>query len=104
MFDKVYEKIMPQVYERFEEDDEYLFEKSKLLANMRVTAEQFGGSRDHAVHLSAAIVELASLDNHKSPTEKLNCLCTTYDLIFAELKSAIIRNISKYSGTYQNYV
>lgn len=31
---------------------------------------------------------MASIDNKRSPIEKMNCLCNTYDLVFAELKSA----------------
>lgn len=91
---------MGAVYEKFRNEDSYFFEKCKILANMNVTAEQFGGSEKYAIHFSAAVVELASLDNQKSPIEKFNCLSTTYDCIFAELKSVLIDIISKYSGTY----
>lgn len=44
------------------------------------------------------VVELANMDNYKSPIEKFNCLSTTYDYIFAELKSVLIDIISKYSS------
>lgn len=44
------------------------------------------------------VVEFANLDSCKSPAEKMNCLCSTYDYIFAELKAALINNISKYAG------
>lgn len=55
VYSKLQDKIMPLVHQRFEEDDEYLFEKSKILANMAVTAEQFGAKSDYAVRLSAAV-------------------------------------------------
>lgn len=45
------------------------------------------------------IVELSLLDTHESPLEKLNCLCTSFDMVYAEIKLHLISNISKYSGT-----
>ena len=38
------------------------------------------------------------LDNYKTPGEKMNCLCTTYDLVFAEIKTAMVAVISQNSG------
>ncbi|KAJ3642271.1 hypothetical protein Zmor_025072 [Zophobas morio] len=43
------------------------------------------------------IVELSVLDNYKTPGEKMNCLCTTYDLVFAEIKTAMVAVISQNS-------
>ena len=43
------------------------------------------------------------LDNYKTPGEKMNCLCTTYDLVFAEIKTAMIAVISQNSGTTNSY-
>lgn len=114
-FNELHEVVMAKLYESFATDDNFFFEKAKTLADMNVTAEQFGGSENHAIHFSAAVshtkknharktkpkikkvVELASLDSHKSPIEKFNCLSTTYDCIFAELKSVLIDVIAKYS-------
>ncbi|XP_025833789.1 uncharacterized protein LOC108739854, partial [Agrilus planipennis] len=37
------------------------------------------------------ITEFANLDNHDSPIKKLNCICTTLDLIYADLKYFLIK-------------
>lgn len=50
------------------------------------------------------VVEFASLDVCKSPVEKIHCLCTTFDLVYAELKTAIVEMISKSSGITYNKV
>lgn len=54
-FNELYQMIIVKFYEEFAEEDEYFFEKSKLLADMNVTAEQFGGNENHAIHFTAAV-------------------------------------------------
>lgn len=51
--------LMPILYQKFQHDDQYLFEKCKILAGMNVTAEQFGGSEDFAIHFTAAASSFA---------------------------------------------
>lgn len=43
-----------------------------------------------AVPLTAAVVELSNLDAHTNALEKFACLCTAHDLVYAELKAALI--------------
>lgn len=54
-FHGLHESLIGIVYEKFQREDAYFFEKSKVLADMNVTAEQFGGSENYAIHLSAAV-------------------------------------------------
>lgn len=46
---------MPIIQKQFKEDDDYLFEKCKILCHMNITAEQLGGNQSYAVPLSAAV-------------------------------------------------
>lgn len=46
---------MSAVCDKFQEEDRYFLEKSKILASMNVTSEQFGGSENYAIHFSAAV-------------------------------------------------
>ncbi|KAK4876365.1 hypothetical protein RN001_012787 [Aquatica leii] len=96
LFSHIHDLFMPMVHQEFKKSDEWYFNKGLDLAD--VTAEQLGANPDYVVPLLAAVVELASLDSHQSPLEKMNCLSTTYDLIFAELKAGIISTISKSSS------
>lgn len=38
------------------------------------------------------------ISNKRTPIEKVKCLQTVYDYVFAEVKGALISVISKYSG------
>ncbi|KAF5285643.1 hypothetical protein FQA39_LY16549 [Lamprigera yunnana] len=96
VFNHLHDAFMPMVHKEFEDSDQSYFQKSLELTDM--TAEQLGAPIEYTVSLLAAIVELANLDNHKSPLEKMHCLCTAYDFIFAELKAAVINTISKSSS------
>lgn len=46
------------------------------------------------------MVELSDLDNRTNPEEKMDCLLTAYDLIFAEIKGVIAEIISTLPSTY----
>ncbi|GJQ80415.1 hypothetical protein Trydic_g12274 [Trypoxylus dichotomus] len=91
---KLHDYILPLIWYFYTEDDKLFYHKCKSLCDQNVTAEQFGAPEDYAIPLAAAVVEFASLDAHKSPIEKAHCLTTTFDLVYAELKSAIVEIIS----------
>lgn len=46
------------------------------------------------------VVELSDLDNRTNPEQKIDCLLTAYDLIFAEIKGAIAEIISTLPSRY----
>ncbi|KAB0802832.1 hypothetical protein PPYR_05018 [Photinus pyralis] len=100
VFNYLHDLVMPQIYQRFKTEDQFYFNKASELKN--VTSEQLGAPVEWTISLSAAVVELANLDSYKSPLEKMWCLCTTYDLIFAELKMALINVISRHPDTDSN--
>ncbi|KAF5307948.1 hypothetical protein FQR65_LT06515 [Abscondita terminalis] len=87
LFNELHDLFMPMVYKEFEESDEWYF--NKVLDLEEVTAEQLGAPSEYTVPLLAAVVELASLDRHKSPLQKMHCLCTTYDFILPRKESEI---------------
>lgn len=55
IFNEIHETLLGKFYEKFAMEDEYFFQKSKTLAELNVTAEQFGGNENHAIHFSAAV-------------------------------------------------
>ncbi|XP_022914617.1 uncharacterized protein [Onthophagus taurus] len=95
ILNRLHDKIYSLISFDHDEIDKLFYEKCKRLSDKDITAEQLGAPPDYAIPLFAAVVEFSNLDVRKSPIEKVNCLCTTYDLIFAELKSGIIEIISK---------
>ncbi|RZC35791.1 uncharacterized protein BDFB_008789, partial [Asbolus verrucosus] len=74
-----------------------LIHNCMLLCDIKISAEQFGADENYTIPLSAAVVELSMIDSYKSPEEKMNCLCSTYDLVFAEIKTAMVSVISENS-------
>ncbi|CAH1118924.1 unnamed protein product [Phaedon cochleariae] len=92
----VWENVMPLVHAHFNEEDSEYHRISKYFCSMRTKPGQMLHNFS-SVPFTAAVVELSMLDSYKSPSEKLNCLCTTYDLLFAEVKSALVTLISEYS-------
>lgn len=103
MFYNLHDIIMPLVCFQCQEEDAHLFGKCLQFSDKNVTAEQFGGCEDYAIPLFAGVVELASLDNHKTPIEKVTCLCNTYDLLYAELKS-VIAEFTAESSNDENHI
>ncbi|XP_063921354.1 ankyrin repeat domain-containing protein 27-like isoform X2 [Zophobas morio] len=97
VFDQIHDICLTYIRARFSDQDKAFFEKCRTLLGINVSAEQFGANENYSIPLSAAIVELSVLDNYKTPGEKMNCLCTTYDLVFAEIKTAMVAVISQNS-------
>ncbi|XP_072388306.1 uncharacterized protein [Diabrotica undecimpunctata] len=97
VYNLLWDNLKPVVRASCTESDLRVYETSMTLCkNQNFLVEQ-NDSSYCSVPYTAAIVELSFWDSHNSPLEKLNCLCTTYDIIFAELKSALVNLISKYS-------
>ncbi|KAJ3622350.1 hypothetical protein MTP99_002865 [Tenebrio molitor] len=97
LFHKIHDILLPNIKMKFSDEDKNFFEKCKFFSDVQVSAEQFGADENYSIPLCAAVVELSVLDNYKSPAEKINCLCSTYDLVFAEIKTAMVSVISQNS-------
>ncbi|KAJ8942224.1 hypothetical protein NQ314_010124 [Rhamnusium bicolor] len=97
VYNEIYENLIPLIRGNFSKEDLFFYEKCQYFCKRNVTVGEFGSSIYNSVPFTSAVVELSILDNYKSPLEKINCLCSTYDLIFAELKLALVSLISKYS-------
>ncbi|CAH1186764.1 unnamed protein product [Phyllotreta striolata] len=93
----VWEPLRPILRAKYGKEDGEIFEKSKIFWRNKKLPKELDGKSYCCVPYTAAVVELSMLDTYNSPLEKLNCLCVTYDIIFAELKTALINVISKYS-------
>nr|CAD7463764.1 unnamed protein product [Timema tahoe] len=85
----LHEVLFPLVCAHYQLEDEHILTRAIDLASAGVTADQLGASQHFAVPLPAAVVELASLDTLTCPVDKLTCLHTVVDLIFAQIKAAI---------------
>ncbi|XP_018564385.1 uncharacterized protein LOC108905838 [Anoplophora glabripennis] len=97
VYNEIYENLIPLIRGQFSKEDLYLYEKCTYLSKKNVSPGQFGCSVYNCLKFISAVVELSVLDTYKSPLEKINCLCSTYDMIYAELKLALVTIISKYS-------
>ncbi|KAJ8944539.1 hypothetical protein NQ318_009702 [Aromia moschata] len=97
VLNEIYENLIPLIRSTFSKDDLYFYERCQKLCKRNVRPGEFGSSIYNSVPFTAAIVELSVLDKYKSPLEKINCLCYTYDLIFADLKLALASLMSQYS-------
>lgn len=86
----VHEKVFSLICEENRLEDQIIYHKCCELSALKVTSDQLGAMEDFSIPLPATIVELASLDMHQTPLEKLNCFATAFDLTMAELKGAII--------------
>nr|CAD7426435.1 unnamed protein product [Timema monikensis] len=85
----LHEVLFPLVCAHYQLEDEHILTRAIDLASAGVTADQLGAPQHFAVPLPAAVVELASLDTLTCPVDKLTCLHTVVDLIFAQIKAAI---------------
>ncbi|CAH1101318.1 unnamed protein product [Psylliodes chrysocephalus] len=94
---KLWDILKSIIRANYATDDQKLYEKGKILCKSKTLPLESDETSYCSIPYTAAIVELSMLDSYNSPLEKLNCLCTTYDIIFAELKSALVTVISKYS-------
>lgn len=97
VYNEIYENLIPLIRGQFSKEDLYMYEKCTYLSKRNVSPGQFGSSVYNCLPFISSIVELSVLDTFKSPLEKINCLCSTYDMIYAELKLALVTIISKYS-------
>ncbi|KAG5899906.1 hypothetical protein JTB14_002458 [Gonioctena quinquepunctata] len=95
VFNCVWSTLQPLVRAVYILEDSYLHEKSVLLC--RYEYDENIEDSLIMVPLTAATVELSMIDAYSSPLEMMNCLSATYDLIFAEIKSALINLIAKTS-------
>ncbi|XP_028137313.1 uncharacterized protein LOC114331840 isoform X2 [Diabrotica virgifera virgifera] len=97
VYNLLWDNLKPVVRANWTELDLRVYQTSMALCKNQNFLVKQNDSSYCSVPYTAAIVELSFWDSHNSPLEKLNCLCTTYDTIFAELKSALVNLISKYS-------
>ncbi|GLV32532.1 hypothetical protein CBL_00758 [Carabus blaptoides fortunei] len=89
-----HEKVFRFICLKLEAEDELMYTKCCDLSALKVTPDQLGALEDYSIPLPATIVELASLDLHETPADKLTCLSTAFDLTLAELKGAIVEVIA----------
>lgn len=87
---KVHDHIFKLLCIEYEEKDKAIVTKLTQLTSFKTTPDQLGVPEDYAVQLPAAVVELASLDSHTCPVDKLMCLQTTVDMIIAQLKTVLV--------------
>lgn len=92
ILNQFHDAVAPIFYEAFKTEDELIFQKCLSLQNVK-----FSHNFDH-VQLPASIVELASLDAHKTVHEKMACMSACYDFIFADLKFAMVELIAESGG------
>ncbi|XP_044271735.1 ankyrin repeat domain-containing protein 27-like [Tribolium madens] len=97
LFDKIHDLVVPCIKAKFFREDESFFDRCSFLCKTNVSAKEFGADDNYSIPLCAAVVELSVIDKYKSPNEKMNCLCSTYDLVFAEIKTAMVSVISEKS-------
>ncbi|EFA09994.1 hypothetical protein TcasGA2_TC012161 [Tribolium castaneum] len=97
IFDKIHDLVVPCIKANLFREDENFFERCSFLCKINVSAREFGADDNYSIPLCAAVVELSVIDKYKSPNEKMNCLCSTYDLVFAEIKTAMVSVISERS-------
>ncbi|XP_049941242.1 ankyrin repeat domain-containing protein 27-like isoform X1 [Schistocerca serialis cubense] len=90
MVNQLHSLVFPALCALYKEEDAEIYTHLQKLSNHGVTPDQLGAPVDLAVPLPAAVVELASLDAHECPANKLGCLRATMELMMAELKGAIV--------------
>ncbi|XP_030746640.1 uncharacterized protein LOC115875354 [Sitophilus oryzae] len=98
---EIYDFIISLIRSRFSNDDMKMYMLSKRFCLENGNPKQLGSTFYNFVP-NAAIVELSMLNTKRTAAEKLCCLCSAYEYIFAEVKSALISIISKYSEKENN--
>ncbi|GFV24383.1 ankyrin repeat domain-containing protein 27 [Trichonephila clavipes] len=76
----VHDKVFPVIKKFCLEEDRRLTQKLLSLYEANVTPDQLGVRESFCCQTPSAVVELASLNSRKSPTEKLNCFMKTLTL------------------------
>lgn len=87
---RLHDKIMSGLYSIYNVEDAKVFEICKAFNRRDLSLELPRACKHLDIPVPASIVELASLDGRRTPQEKMQCLCSCYDLIYAELKMALI--------------
>ncbi|XP_050305257.1 receptor-mediated endocytosis protein 6-like isoform X2 [Anthonomus grandis grandis] len=93
---EVYDTLFYRIKQQHHKEDLRVYQMSIEFCKTGGTPKQLGHTIYNFIP-SASVVELSMLNNKNTPKDKLDCLQTTYDYIFAEVKSALISVISKYS-------
>ncbi|XP_057669404.1 uncharacterized protein LOC130901813 isoform X2 [Diorhabda carinulata] len=94
----IFDTFMPVIRAKYTDEDKKIYDRCLTFCKTNKISIQIDVTAYCSVPYTAAIVELSMWDSYSSPLEKLNCLCATYDIIFAEFKSAMVNVISKYSN------
>ncbi|KAL1488519.1 hypothetical protein ABEB36_014985 [Hypothenemus hampei] len=92
----IYDKLFGFVKKCCIKEDIKLYEVSKRFCKTNGSPKQLGDTFYSFVP-KTAVVELSMLSTLRTPLEKLKCLLSFYDYIFAEVKGNLISVISKYS-------
>lgn len=92
----IYDHVSSLIKEKFIRDDLNIYKNSREFCKNNGSPKQLGATFYNFIPHSA-VVELSMLNNKRTPMEKLNCLRSAFDHIFAEVKGDLISVISKYS-------
>ncbi|ERL85620.1 uncharacterized protein LOC109539782 isoform X1 [Dendroctonus ponderosae] len=95
---EVYDWVFGLIKPTLAAEDWRLYGLSREFCHRNGSPKQLGATFYNFVP-NAAVVELSTLPTKRTPLEKLHCLQSSYDYIFAEVKGALISVIAKYSGT-----
>ncbi|XP_048518791.1 uncharacterized protein LOC109539782 isoform X2 [Dendroctonus ponderosae] len=93
---EVYDWVFGLIKPTLAAEDWRLYGLSREFCHRNGSPKQLGATFYNFVP-NAAVVELSTLPTKRTPLEKLHCLQSSYDYIFAEVKGALISVIAKYS-------
>ncbi|KFM62899.1 Ankyrin repeat domain-containing protein 27, partial [Stegodyphus mimosarum] len=88
----VHDKVFPVIKKYCHEEDKKLMQKLLSLYESYVTPDQLGVREPFCCQTPSAVVELASLNSRNSPSEKLNCLITTLELLNQDIEHFLFEN------------
>ncbi|GFT83468.1 ankyrin repeat domain-containing protein 27 [Nephila pilipes] len=86
----VHDKVFPVIKKFCLEEDRKLTQKLLSLYEANVTPDQLGVRDSFCCQTPSAVVELASLNSRKSPTEKLNCFMKTLELLNQDIEQFLL--------------
>lgn len=86
----VHDRIFPVICHMSYAEDRDLSVSANYLHSSGFSADQLGLPEDFCVPLTAAVVELASLDMSTTPLDRLTCIYDTVQQIHVRIREAVL--------------
>ncbi len=88
----VHDRIFPVVRHLSQLEDKELLLSSSYLHRSSFSADRLGLAEDFCVPLTAAVVEMASLDMRTTPLDRLTCFYDTVEQVKTHIREAVLES------------